>query len=356
MPADDRSRELLHRVARTLRDVPRVREALNPEGVDALVEAHFPPKYRIPTALVGKADRASLRQELRTLLETGARVLARLEQQGEDAPVEPTEQTALEAVVAFFGRPALRIRNGSFGTPPVGWEVLDNHREGIEATIESTGRIELVGVGMLGTGFLVSEDLVMTNRHVATAFSRQKDTGWTLKLGVVPQLDWLGEHERDVRAVFRIQDVVAIHPEHDLALLRLGQVEGRAPRPPLRLAAQGPESSESRAVYTVGYPMKDHTNTPPEVLLRYFENVFGVKRLQPGELLSIDPANSQLAHDCSTLGGSSGSPVVDLETHTVIGLHFGGNREQNLAVALWRLADDSILTRAGLRFTDRAAR
>jgi hypothetical protein len=345
----------MHRAVRTLRDVPRVRRALDPAGVDALVEAHFPPTWRIPTALVGKADRASLRQELRALLETGARVLERLEQQGEDAPVEPTEQTALEAVVAFFGRPALRVRNGSFGTPPVGWEVLENHREGIEATIESTGRIELAGAGMLGTGFLVAEDVVMTNRHVATAFSREKGGGWALKLGLAPRIDWLGEHERDVQAVLSIEGVVAVHPEHDLALLRLGHARGRAPRPPLRLAAREPESAVSRAVYTVGYPMKDYTDTPSEVLLRYFENAFGVKRLQPGELLSVDPAQKQLAHDCSTLGGSSGSPVVDLETHTVIGLHFGGHREQNLAVALWRLADDPLLTRAGVRFTTPAA-
>ena len=356
MLADERTRELMRRAARTLRDVPRVREALNRTGVDALVEAHFPPTWRIPTALVGKADRASLRQELRALLETGARVLERLEEQGEDAPVEPTEQTALEAVVAFFGRPALRVRNGSFGTPPVGWEVLENHREGIEAAIDSTGRIELAGVGMLGTGFLVAEDVVMTNRHVATVFGREKSGGWTLKLGVVPRIDWLGEHERDVQAVLSIQDIIAVHPVHDLALLRVGHASGQAPRPPLRLAAKAPETADSRAVYTVGYPMKDHTSTPPEVLLRYFENVFGVKRLQPGELLSIDPAHKELAHDCSTLGGSSGSPVVDLETNTVLGLHFGGNREQNLAVALWQLADDPILTRAGVRFGEPAAR
>ncbi|NMO21140.1 trypsin-like peptidase domain-containing protein [Pyxidicoccus fallax] len=356
MPADERSRALMHRAARTLPNVSRVRQALNPAGVDALVEAHFPPTWRIPTALVGKADRASLRQELRALLETGAHVLERLEQQGEDAPIEAAEQTALETVVAFFGRPALRVRNGSFGTPPVGWERLENHREGIEATIESTGRIELAGVGMLGTGFLVAEDVVMTNRHVAVAFSRERGAGWSLMLGVAPRIDWLGEHERDVQAVLSIQDVIAIHPEHDLALLRLGPARGQAPRTPLRLAATKPDTTAPRAVYTVGYPMKDHTNTPPEVLLRYFENVFGVKRLQPGELLSVDPDVKQLAHDCSTLGGSSGSPVVDLESNTVIGLHFGGTREQNRAVALWQLSDDVLLARAGVRFTDGAVR
>lgn len=350
MTADDRSRALMRTAARTLRDVPRVREALNPAGVDVLVEAHLPQTWRIPTALVGKADRASLRQELRALLETGARVLERLEQQGEDAPLEAAEQTALETVVAFFGRPALRVRNGSFGAPPVGWERLEDHRENIEATIESTGRIELAGAGMLGTGFLVAEDVVMTNRHVARVFGQERSAGWGLKLGVIPRIDWLGEDERDAQAVLSIHDIIAVHPEHDLALLRVGHVRGQVPRPPLRLAAKAPEGADARAVYTVGYPMKDHTSTPPEVLLRYFENVFGVKRLQPGELLSIDPARKQLAHDCSTLGGSSGSPVLDLETNTVLGLHFGGTREQNLAVALWRLADDPILTRAGVHF------
>jgi hypothetical protein len=40
MPADERSRELMRRAARTLRDVPRGRQALEPAGVDALVEAH----------------------------------------------------------------------------------------------------------------------------------------------------------------------------------------------------------------------------------------------------------------------------------------------------------------------------
>jgi V8-like Glu-specific endopeptidase len=57
-------------------------------------------------------------------------------------------------------------------------------------------------------------------------------------------------------------------------------------------------------------------------------------------------------HDASTLGGNSGSCVVDLESNHVIGLHFGGEyMHYNAAVALWRLVDDPLLTRAGVHFT-----
>ena len=56
-------------------------------------------------------------------------------------------------------------------------------------------------------------------------------------------------------------------------------------------------------------------------------------------------------HDCSTLGGVSGSCVVDLDSNQVIGLHFAGLYMQyNEAVALWRLVDDPLLTDAGVNF------
>ena len=60
---------------------------------------------------------------------------------------------------------------------------------------------------------------------------------------------------------------------------------------------------------------------------------------------------SAIEHDCSTLGGNSGSPVVDLETHQVIGLHFGGRfGVRNYAVPLWMLAGDPLLREGELNF------
>jgi hypothetical protein len=53
-----------------------------------------------------------------------------------------------------------------------------------------------------------------------------------------------------------------------------------------------------------------------------FGNRFGVKRAAPGEV--IDPGGQGFHHDCSTLGGNSGSPVVSLKTGQVVGVHRAG--------------------------------
>src|SRR5262249_27243842 len=53
-----------------------------------------------------------------------------------------------------------------------------------------------------------------------------------------------------------------------------------------------------------------------------FGEVYDKKRLAPGQIMSVGP--EELEHDCSTLGGNSGSPVVRLGTGEVVGLHFSG--------------------------------
>ena len=77
----------------------------------------------------------------------------------------------------------------------------------------------------------------------------------------------------------------------------------------------------------------------------------------PGAIIRMEPCSTGtepedvIFHDASTLGGNSGSCVVDLDSGRVIGLHFAGQYMQyNEAVALWRLADDPLLVRAGVNF------
>jgi hypothetical protein len=106
-----------------------------------------------------------------------------------------------------------------------------------------------------------------------------------------------------------------------------------------------------RQVYAVGYPAWDGRRNDPEHMQRIFTNVFNVKRLQPGEIIESLDTQSLFTHDCSTLGGNSGSCVVDLESHQVIGLHFGGRYLQaNYAVALWNLVEDPLLLKAKVQF------
>ena len=77
----------------------------------------------------------------------------------------------------------------------------------------------------------------------------------------------------------------------------------------------------------------------------------------PGATIRVKPCSvaaepgDVVFHDASTLGGNSGSCVVDLDTGQVIGLHYGGQyMHYNVAVALWRLVDDPLLARAGVNF------
>jgi V8-like Glu-specific endopeptidase len=55
-----------------------------------------------------------------------------------------------------------------------------------------------------------------------------------------------------------------------------------------------------------------------------------------------------LLHDCSTVGGSSGSPVIEVVSGKVIGLHyFGETRQHNEAVFIPALPDEHFLFQLG---------
>ena len=48
--------------------------------------------------------------------------------------------------------------------------------------------------------------------------------------------------------------------------------------------------------------------------------------------------NAYIEYDCSTQPGSSGSPVIDLETGKVYGLHFAGAYKiANFGWPMWRV-------------------
>ncbi|WP_315816255.1 hypothetical protein [Paraflavitalea speifideaquila] len=62
-----------------------------------------------------------------------------------------------------------------------------------------------------------------------------------------------------------------------------------------------------------------------------------VKRLAPGKITNVTP--TRIFHNCSTLGGCSGSAVIDLNTGNAVGLHFAGRfLQSNYAVPTALLA------------------
>jgi Trypsin-like peptidase domain len=266
------------------------------------------------------------------------------------------ERFGMEAIILLEGRPAILIQEGDFLPPPRAWERLVDHRERIGEVIARSGRIEVRGhlnLDWLGTAFLVAPGTLMTNRHVAAEFCAREGDTWTFRPRMTTRVDLLRELGSTATLEFEITEAIGIHERHDLALLRVDAAssDGRALPDPLSLAATEPADLLERDVYVVGYPAWDSRRNEPEPVRRIFADVYNVKRLQPGKAVGYSTEYSAIQHDCSTLGGNSGSPVIDLESNQVLGLHFGGRYGVgNYAVPLWKLADDPLVRRGGLNF------
>ena len=62
-----------------------------------------------------------------------------------------------------------------------------------------------------------------------------------------------------------------------------------------------------------------------------YGQMYDFKRLAPGEVTSVE--SGRILHNCTTLGGNSGSAVIDLASGRALGLHFSGRfLETNYAV------------------------
>ena len=309
-----------------------------------------------PRSQKRESESEEVRNERRRIVEAGKRAVSKLsDDRGTGLTRE--EQTGLEAIILLTGRPAILVQQGRFADPPDEWSVLSRPdvRPKIETAVQSVGRIEVTnhpgGLDWIGTGFLVADDVVMTNRHVAAEFAETKNgKTWKLFPKMKVSIDYVEEFGGTTKAEFKITDVIGVHDSVDLALLRVslrGSAGAKRPKP-LSLAAT-PSLKKQQNIYVIGYPASDSRRNDPVEMRRIFENIFDVKRLQPGKLTKI--GGTLVEHDCSTLGGNSGSCVIDLETHRVIGLHFSGKYlEGNKAVALSKLVKDPLLKKAQLQF------
>lgn len=251
----------------------------------------------------------------------------------------PDGEPPLEVVVTA-GRPALIVQNGDFGEPPAEWAHLAGKRETLKKVLPSVGRIERDGVfKIFGTGFMVADGVVMTNKHVVLNFAENNGSGWRFKDGVGARIDFTAEHEIAGTNRFRIAEVLDVHRTYDLAMLRLEVPSGASQPAPLKLVPRAPAVIENREVAAIGFPTFD-TGAGD---LSVFQNTFNVKRLQPGKSTGLKQGDTILGHDCSTSGGNSGSCLVDPRTGHVLGLHFDGRANGNLAVPMWKLFDDNFM-------------
>ena len=260
----------------------------------------------------------------------------------------------LEAIIHETGRPAIVIEDDTFDPAMLTseWRHLDDAdpRSKIEAAIMSVGRIEAphdLRRPYAGTGFVVGENLIMTNRHVAQLFTQGTGTS-ALRFfpGASAGLDFKRERYRRGQSapdVLEVEKIAMVHPYWDMALLKMKQ-NLTNDRDPLKLTTKTPgELSSGRHIVVIGYPGKDSRGNA-KVRDQVFEGRYGIKRLLPGEYDGPTNYRSRdvMAHDTSTLGGSSGAVVLDLESGEVIGLHYAGvYMESNFAVPMSSLAEDA---------------
>ncbi|MCI0458413.1 MAG: serine protease [Gemmataceae bacterium] len=306
----------------------------------------------------GEPDKGQQREGLGQLLEAGATALEKITR-SQSPELTPEEVLSLEAVLLLYGRPAILVSQGRLASVPPLWNVLEDQREDIEMAQRGVGRIELLGhpeYDWAGTGFLVSENALLTTKRVAEGFIEERSGQWQFRPGMSAWMDYRSQYQRVATAGYRVRGVIGVHPTYDLALLEVEppqQQLAEAPTP-IILAAEPPLRLEGRPVYLIGYPVRDARRNEPELIARVFRDVYNVKRVQPGVIrgrLQFHEVQL-LQHDCAPLGQSAGSCLVDLETHQVLGLQLSGRYlESSTAIPLWVLRDDPLLRRAGVTFT-----
>jgi hypothetical protein len=377
--ADARS---IGEIASTLRQARSgLESALESISAEGAAPSESDRLYRLNDALddaqpaVPKGDESEIKKEVLAGARSG---LAKVNQGAPPEQFTLGEHIGLEAVILTNGeRPCLFVRDGfiDLSAPDIGdWKwSLDRFRNEVRNVTTSVGRVDVpVKPWFAGTCFVVAQGLAVTNRHVLEAIAKQDGAGaWVLNWPDATTIDFNGEDSAADSTKFTVTGVAFAGPDPidgtvnfshlDMAILRIDPASDatHAFPQPVKFETNAEQPKARRDVYVVGFPGRPLTwafgGRPPvrhettEVISMIFNGKFGVKRLAPG-IITAGPGDTAgdarkwiCVHDASTLGGNSGSCVVDLsgDGMRIMGLHFAGiNREQNWAHAVAQLQQE----------------
>jgi hypothetical protein len=251
----------------------------------------------------------------------------------------PASRVASVHIVPRAGRPYLGNRSNS--------QVL--------TLAESVGRLdpkEKTG-DFLCSAFLVAPQLVVCPIHFALKFAQEHaDGSWTLQHAIRVRFD-LTDPAGDrfvARAVRTLRpprgtpiDKGTLAPSLlDQCWPVLLELSEPAAAPVLTLGKRAPALAQRVAV--VGFPRDDARISSAE-FAQYFLGSAGEKHFMPGTILRSAGDTWTFDYDCFTADGTSGGPVVDLETGAVVGMHVAGYRQPDgrkraVAVALAPFANE----------------
>jgi endonuclease G len=249
----------------------------------------------------------------------------------------------LEAIVRLVGRPPLVVQGDEvLGKQTLGGDFppgTDQRIRAVEPLLTGIGRIEFVNHDLAwgGTGWIVAGTgrtrHVLTNRHVAQFVARRTFRGdgvylfspGNVRYGARIDFGEEADQAADPARLFRIEafSYLADDAAADVAIGRV-TVADDAAFLPATLELSDADGEDGELVAVVGYPASDPFRNDPTAMERYFRGLYDVKRFSPG-FLKAGGDDTVLGHDCTTLGGNSGSPVISLDRGgKVVGLHFAG--------------------------------
>jgi endonuclease G, mitochondrial len=252
------------------------------------------------------------------------------------SPEAAEQQMVEESIVMRRERPVLAIRDNV--TKLVFIDQADSEIWGVRLTkakpflddaIRAVGRVNLSGgrLDWVGTAWLVAENVVVTNRHVAQEFAARRGEGFTFRVGLGGQMsadiDFLQEIDNPTQLIFKLVKPLYIEeaPGPDVAFFEIEMVSGDVKlAKTINLATQ---VGETENVASIGYPAYDSRIPEPDLMERIYGKTYNKKRLAPGGVTRVE--STHVVHNCTTLGGNSGSVVLDLDRGEALGLHFSGS-------------------------------
>ncbi len=251
------------------------------------------------------------------------------------------EYDAVLETIVREGRPALLIQQGKFVPPTqtdqASREITKRLMDSagiLEAAVPLVGRIDVSNfpgsATYLGTGWLVAPDVVVTNRHVAELIARWDGGSYQFLTGrfgdpIGASIDYKHEADSSAAEISDIEGVIWIEPaarKADIAFIRVKRRSDGARQDRIELMAGDAEPGAHVAV--IGYPARAPASIIPDQdrMDRLYGGRYDIKRVAPG--MMDNPSRGWATHDCTTLGGNSGSVVLDMKTGQAVALHFAG--------------------------------
>lgn len=246
----------------------------------------------------------------------------------------------LEIIVQTDGsRPSFLVKDNNLdesSSPITDWgEMIKARKDLLVFAISCVGRIDAFGGTKIGTGFLISKNLILTNRHVLESISNNNPKDWNIYDGCY--IDFGGEY-RGIKSVNRSKlkslifcgekpiNGILDHKNLDIALIEIESLEGIDNFLPINMNTDW--ANDEQTIFTIGFPTS-YVGYSYTLLDLLFKSQFGFKRISPGRIHSINNSYPSwtFSHDATTLGGNSGSVVILLNEEKVsAGIHYGGTK------------------------------